>query len=65
MVVAEGKSQEVRLLDVFLLGPFMVWFGARAQDVPPWARQAMILSGVATIAYNGTNYLKIEAERRG
>lgn len=54
---AGDKSQAVRLIDVFVLGPFMMWFGARAQGLPRWAKGAMIVSGAATIAYNGRNYL--------
>jgi len=26
----QEKSQDVRLLDVMLLGPFMIWFGMRS-----------------------------------
>lgn len=55
------KSQLVRLVDVFVLGPFMVWYAWRTDDVPAWARAAMAASGVATVVYNGRNYL---AQRR-
>lgn len=51
------KSQNVRLVDVFLLGPFMIWFGATAQIVPEIAKTIMIISGIGTIIYNGRNYL--------
>lgn len=54
-----GKSQQVRLLDVFVLGPFMVWFAYEARDVPDWARLALGLSGAATIAYNARNYVEL------
>ena len=47
------KSQTA--LDVFALGPFMVWFGVRS-PVPLWARTAMVFAGVATIIYNAQNY---------
>lgn len=50
------KSQTVRLIDVFALGPFMIWFGLKS-DAPDWARYIMIGSGVATIIYNGNNYI--------
>lgn len=55
------KGQGVRLVDVFLLGPFMVWFGLAAKDVHPAARVTMVASGVGTIIFNGVNYLR----RRG
>lgn len=59
MAAPHGKSQEVRLLDVFVLGPFMVWAGAQGR-LPSWANAALVASGVATIAYNGKNYLEIK-----
>lgn len=51
------KSQEVRLIDVFILAPFMVWFGMKAEGVPKLAKTAMIVSGILTALYNGRNYL--------
>ena len=56
------KSQTVRLIDVFALGPLMVYVGARAAGVPFWARATLAVSGVLTVTYNGRNYL---AKRRG
>lgn len=52
------KSQEVRLLDVFLLGPFMFLAGARSSSLPPWMRVGLVGGGVATVGYNLANYLK-------
>lgn len=54
------KSQGVRLLDVWLLGPFMVWAGA-ARSLPAWARVSLVAGGALTIVYNARNYL--EADR--
>jgi len=54
------KGQNVRLMDVFLLGPFMVWAGYKSRDLPQWARTTMVVSGVGTIVYNGFNYLTFE-----
>ncbi len=53
-----GKSQNVRLVDVFLLGPFMVWAGTQ-RALPSWARTLLVLSGVATVAYNFRNWQRI------
>ena len=52
------KTQNIRLVDVFALGPFMIWFGFKAKNINDSARLIMILSGVATIVYNGINYIK-------
>ena len=60
-----GKPQNVRLADVFVYGPFSVWFGVKADEMPGWARAAMVAYGIGTIVYNGNNYLKIrEAEQK-
>lgn len=58
--------QTVRLIDVWLLGPFMIWFGARAQEMPGWARAAMVVSGGMTMLYNRSRYEAVRAfeERR-
>lgn len=49
------KTQDVRIVDVVALGPFMIWFGATAKGMPEWAKLAMIVSGIATITYNAAN----------
>jgi hypothetical protein len=54
--------QWVRLVDVFLLGPLMVWFGVAAKDMPPWARAALVASGVSTSVFNGINYVRLRRE---
>ena len=50
------KSQGIRLIDVFLLGPFMIWIGVVRGSVPEWASVLMIISGVFTVVYNARNY---------
>lgn len=58
------KAQPIRLVDVFILGPFMMWTGFNAKAIPAWAKVGLVLAGVATIVYNGTNYLElIEREK--
>ena len=48
------KTQTIRLIDVFLLGPFMIWAGTQLKgDI---TKTAMIGAGVATILYNARNY---------
>lgn len=58
-----GKSQRMRLADVFLLGPFMVWAGAQGR-LPGWAKAVLIASGIATIVYNARNYQQISLLER-
>jgi hypothetical protein len=53
----EVKSQDVRLLDVFFIGPLMVWGGyalhAQGRTV---AGPVLSLLGLSTIIYNGYNH---------
>ena len=58
-----GKSQEVRLLDVFALGPFMMWYAIRSKDQPDWARAVLAFSGLMTSLYNGANYVRIKRQQ--
>lgn len=50
------KSQGVRLLDVFVLGPYMMWKASQLPEPP--ARLVLALVGIGTILYNGRNYLR-------
>lgn len=56
-MVEVSKTQDVRLVDVVLLGPFMMWAARESRDLPEWARAVLFISGAATVAYNGRNYL--------
>lgn len=49
-----NKSQNIRLIDMFLLGPFMIWAGTNMESKV--AGKIMVASGIATILYNGKNY---------
>lgn len=55
------KAQGVRLMDVFLLGPFMMWAASR-RELGPNARGFLGAAGALTILYNAANYLTV---RRG
>lgn len=50
------KSQSVRLIDVWFLGPFLVW-AAMQPRMTRATRTILAVSGAATIVYNGRNYL--------
>jgi hypothetical protein len=52
--------QQVRLLDVLALGPFMIVTGALASQFPAWVRLASVSIGVLTMAYNWTRYQQAE-----
>jgi len=63
----EVKSQGVRLLDVFFIGPLMVWGGyALETKGHVYAGPTLALLGLSTILYNGYNHEVVRArnERR-
>ena len=53
--------QMVRLADVLLIGPFMVYVGTR-RELPSALRTGLVLVGIGTILYNGRNYLRLKGE---
>ncbi len=56
-VIEVSKSQNIRLVDVFILSPIMIYAGT-FKSLPTWLRVSMIGMGVATAFYNGKNFLK-------
>lgn len=51
-----AKSQAVRVLDVAVIGPLMIWGGAKAGGV---AGGVLAMFGVTTIGYNAVNYARV------
>lgn len=52
------KLQPMRLLDVFFLGPLMIWFALRHVDpIDPLPAYTLAFFGVTTILYNGYNWM--------
>jgi hypothetical protein len=49
------KSQEVRLFDAFLLGPFLIGMALISRP-PPLLRVLLGVAGAGTILYNLRNY---------
>lgn len=56
------KSQDVRILDVVAIGPFMWW---SARFLPARWRPVMRALALATVAYNGLNYLRLRGQDGG
>lgn len=48
--------QNIRLLDVFVVAPFLIYVGTRGQ-ISQTLRIGVVALGVATLLYNGKNYL--------
>lgn len=54
------KTQRVRLMDVFLLGPFMVFAAVKLHGAGHRKTAAlMAVAGIGTSAYNARNYLRV------
>ena len=49
--------QNVRLLDVFVVAPFLLYVGTKKELSMP-IRYGLIGLGLATFLYNGVNYMK-------
>ena len=49
--------QNVRLLDIFVVAPFLI-YTSTLKGNPSWVRLSLFTLGVATLVYNGHNYLK-------
>jgi len=50
------KPQLIRLADVLVLGPFMMYSGARKSTLPAFFRAGLVAAGALTVIYNGRNY---------
>ena len=53
-----SKGQFIRLCDVFLIGPFIIYAGSLKSTLPDSVKIGLIFIGIITIAYNGKNFLK-------
>ena len=49
--------QDIRLIDVFMISPFLIYVGMQKSLANP-IRIGLVGIGVATLLYNGYNYLK-------
>ncbi len=52
------KSQNIRLVDVFVISPVCVYAGVAYRKIlPPWLSISLVAIGIATAFYNGKNFL--------
>jgi hypothetical protein len=54
--LATIKSQRVRLLDIAVIGPLMIWGGVKAGG---WGGTVLALFGLTTMGYNARNYARV------
>lgn len=60
----EDLTQTIRLLDIFGVGPLMIYAGMKAEEIPGWVRAALVLFGGTTIVYNGANYISASERKK-
>lgn len=53
------KTQTIRLLDVFLIGPLMIYIGIKIKQISFFST-LLVFFGATTITYNLKNYLFIQ-----
>lgn len=56
--MAKNKTQLIRIVDVVLIGPVMIYAATRKSSLSENTKLLLLGFGVATILYNGNNYLK-------
>lgn len=61
--VGDVKAQPVRLADVLVFGPLMIYSGL-GKNPPGWVKGGLIVIGVGTILYNLQNYLLVQQEKK-
>ena len=55
-----SKTQSIRLIDVFIYGPYLTYLAFQKEYVFSIVEKIFLLFlGITTITYNGKNYLKI------
>lgn len=55
-----AKAQYVRLIDIFLLGPVLLYLAATLPGARPLLRTFLAIAGAGTVYYNARNYLHIQ-----
>lgn len=58
----QSKSQYVRLIDVFIYGPYLTYLAFQDHYVFSLVEKIfLVFLGITTITYNGKNYLKLKS----
>ena len=56
-----SKSQWIRLADVMIIGPGMI-YSAMRQKPPAWLKAGLIIAGIGTVLYNVNNFWNIHRQ---
>lgn len=61
---AQGKSQAIRVLDVLLIGPLMIYSALalmEARKQRDWTSGLLAVFGIATVLYNARNWWRLRS----
>jgi len=61
--VGDVKAQSVRIADMLVFGPMMIYAGL-GKKTPKWIKIGMVIIGVGTVVYNLANYFEVEKRKR-
>ena len=61
--VPVGETQQVRLGDVFILGPGLILLGMKKTKLTAGERFFLITTGIGTVVYNLHNYYQEERRK--
>jgi len=61
---SEIKAQPIRLMDILLLAPVLIYAGTRKQKLSPRVSQFLFISGIGIFTYELKNYLAIKARSK-
>lgn len=50
------EDAQVRGFDVYVLGPFLIWYGLRSKGMHRYARRVMVTAGIWQIIYHWKQY---------
>jgi hypothetical protein len=58
-----SKSQNIRVIDVFFIGPFLIYIASKATGISDIERTIIYIIAIATIIYNARNYISNKVNR--
>ena len=56
MLSTPQQVQTIRLIDVFVIAPIVIYAGYKTND--KFLKLSLYVIGIATLVYNGTNYIE-------
>lgn len=60
------KSQNIRLIDVYVIAPILIYGGIQYRKVlPKWLSLSLVVIGGCTLYYNAKNYLETKKLNEG